>query len=197
MKKGFLYLMAIIMCVNVNANNPSNKHSFLTKYNACIVGAGICIYPKESLFGYNMSMEYMGVTLDLSYAQSFGVNVKEERYGSGGLSDKYSMTSCLLGYAWYLHHGDMLFTINPKIGYCSESQFYNDCYYDESSTPIGSFLEAGLDVGVKMDNNLFLKFGITNKKYTAQVGYIFSFDKFPKKKRSVITYSEWDSPDYK
>ena len=203
MKKYFLCLIAIVICMNVDARNPhiphSNKHTFLTKYNTFIIGAGICIYPKESLFGYNISGEYMGATIDLSYAQSSGVKVEENMYGSGGLSNKYAMSSCLIGYAWYLHHGDMLFTINPKIGCCVESQFYNDCYYEMSSTVIGRFLEAGLDIGVKMDDKLFLKFGITNKKYTAQVGYTFWLEKFPpKKKRATITsYSEWDSPDYK
>jgi hypothetical protein len=172
MKKIFLCLVAIVMCVNVNAFNPHryrNHRDILDNPIGCNVG--VCYY-KHGQVGYCCGLEGMGMTFELACAGKYKV---DNPYGNGGISDDYRMTSYIFGHIRYLQcrNSNVIFTINPKIGLCVESRLYNYRYCNTDVASNNIYLEGGLDIGMNINSVVFVKVGVTNMKLNTQIAIAF------------------------
>lgn len=174
MKKMFIFcLMAIAMCVNVNAHNyyrHSRQHSDVFS-NPIGCNVGVCYY-KHGQVGFCCGLEGMGMTFELACAGKYKVDNPD---GYGGLSDDYRMTSYTFGHIRYLHcrNSNVVFTINPKIGFCVESRLYNYKYCNTDVAYNNVYFEGGLDIGMNINSVVFVKVGATNMKLNAQIGIAF------------------------
>ena len=192
MKKFFiLCLMAFVMCVNANAQQrfedgiyrkgPNlkdvdwdwfNKNDFVKSDYNMGFNIGICGYFKHGYVGYCCGGEVYNISVEVATA---GESKGEHRYGNGGVSNDYRMSSMMFGYVGYLKcSNNTLFIINPKIGFCSDSQLYNDSYYGSDVANSSGLFEVGADIGVWCDYFL-VKVGITNLKINAQIGFSMLF----------------------
>jgi hypothetical protein len=184
--------MAIAVCVNANAQQrfedgiyrrretTTNAFKFLefnskgfvkNDYNMGF-NIGICGYFKHGYVGYCCGGEAYNMSVEVAMA---GESKGEHKYGNGGISDDYRMLSIMLGYVSYLKcTDDMLLIINPKIGFCSENQLYNDSYYGSDVANSNGIFEVGADIGIWCNYVLF-KVGITNCKINAQIGFSILF----------------------
>lgn len=191
MKKIFAFiLMSLVICVNANANDP---YRYLKPMYHSIVGAsvGFCSYFEHGT-GIAFSCEMMGISVEGSFA-GMGNYRGENQYGSGGLSNDYRVSSCLVGYIGYIQCGNNVFlSINPKVGIFEESRLYNDMYYGSDVGPTTASFEGGLDIGLNI-NNFTVKVGATNKKINIQMGAFFDigcpiFVKDSHNKKSTSSY---------
>ena len=84
-----------------------------------------------------------------------GWNVGENKYGSGGLSNKHSTTGVNAGYIFpYKRIG-----IAPLIGVCYDQTYYNDRYYDNSIGETENYFDYGAMFMYTYKNTMFsLKF---------------------------------------
>ena len=175
MKKMFIFcLMAIAMCVNVNAHNQYYRHSRQHSdvfSNPIGCNVGVCYY-KHGQVGFCCGLEGMGMTFELACAGKYKVDNPD---GYGGLSDDYRMTSYTFGHIRYLHcrNSNVAFTINPKIGFCVESRLYNYKYCNTDVAYNNVYFEGGLDIGMNINSVVFVKVGATNMKLNAQIGIAF------------------------
>lgn len=170
MKKIFiLCLMAITMCINVNAHNQNRyMNNFIDSPIGCNIGA--CYY-KHGLPGICCGVEAMGVTFEYAFAGTYKV---DNQFDNGGLSDDYRMQSYMIGHIRYLYcRRNTIITINPKVGLCVESRLYNFKYGNSDVAYDNLYLEGGLDVGVNINSFVFVKVGASNMKLNAQVAISF------------------------
>lgn len=193
MKKFFiLCLMVIAICVNTNAHPKFENGIYKQKeistnifndlkfdengfvkndYNLGY-SIGICGYPKHGLVGVCCSGEVYNISVEIAVA---GETKGENRYGNGGISDDFRMLSFMFGYVSYMRcFYNMIFIFNPKVGFCSENQLYNDSYYGSDVAKSVNIFEVGLDVGVWV-KSFVVKIGVTNMKINAQVGFSLLF----------------------
>ena len=194
MKKFFiLCLMAFVICVNANAQThrfedgiyrereiTSNAFRYIEFNQYGVVKSdynigfniGICGYFNHGYVGYCCGGEAYNISVEVAVA---GESKGEHRYGNGGISNDYRMLSMMFGYVSYLKCFDnTLLIINPKIGFCSESQLYNDSYYGSDVANSNGNFEVGVDIGV-WANYFLCKIGITNMKINAQIGFTMLF----------------------
>ena len=191
MKKIFaIILMSLAVCVNANANDP---YRYLKPMYHSIVGTsvGFCSYFEHGT-GVAFSCEMMGISVEGSFA-GMGNYRGENQYGSGGLSNDYRVSSCLVGYIGYIQCGNNVFlSINPKVGLFEASRLYNDQYYGNDVAYTDSYFECGLDIGLNI-NSFTVKVGATNKKINIQMGAFFDlgcpiFAKDSHNKKSTSSY---------
>jgi hypothetical protein len=184
--------MAFVMCVNANGQQrfedgiyhrretnskvfkylEFNKNGFVKSDYNMGFNIGICGYFKHSYIGYCCGGEVYNISVEVAAA---GEGKGEHKYGNGGLSNDYIMLSTMIGYVSYLKcSNNTLLIINPKIGFCSESQLYNDKYYGSAVANSVGLFEVGADIGVWC-NYFMVKVGITNLKINAQIGFSMLF----------------------
>lgn len=133
---------------------------------------GVCGYFERGLVGFCCGGEAYNISVEVAVA---GETKGENRYGNGGVSNDYRMVSTMFGYVGYLKcTNNMLLVINPKMGVCTENQLYNDSYYGSDVANSVGFFEVGIDVGIWAEY-FMVKFGITNMKINAQIGFSFLF----------------------
>ena len=170
MKKIFvLCLMAITMCINVNAHNSHRCMDSLIDYPiGCNIGA--CYY-KHGVPGICCGVEGMGMTFEYAFAGTYKV---DNQYDNGGLSDDYRMQSYLIGHIRYFHcRRNTYITLNPKVGLCVESRLYNYKHNNSDVAYNNYYLEGGLDFVVNINSFLYVKVGASNMKLNAQIAISF------------------------
>ena len=184
--------MAFVMCINANGQHrfkdgiyhrkeinskvfkylEFNENGFVKSDYNMGFNIGICGYFKHGYIGYCCGGEVYNISVEVAVA---GESKGEHRYGNGGLSNDYRMLSTMFGYVSYLKcSNNTLLIINPKIGFCSECQLYNDSYYGSDVANSVGLFEVGADIGIWCDY-FMVKVGITNLKINAQIGFSMLF----------------------
>jgi hypothetical protein len=155
----------------LNGYSNETPFSYSTGMNV-----GISYYYKtpnnQKYTGYCIGGEIFNISIEVTTA---GEYKGENKYGSGGISNDYRLSSVMLGYVGYIKCSQNIrFIINPKIGFCTIQHLYNDKYYGSDVYSNNGKMEIGLDIGLRI-KYFIVKAGISNMKINAQIGYLLYF----------------------
>ena len=124
-------ILFILLSFSMNSYCQSYDSNYMENLT---FGVGIGLTKSSKI---DKAGDYRNIALDggilvkrflFNMTAGFGWNVGENRYGSGGLSNKHSLSGFSAGYLFPYER----FAIAPLIGLCGDDTYYNDNYYEAS-----------------------------------------------------------------